>query len=64
MKVSAADQIYALLQQEALLDEEVAQRLPNIPRSTLRRARRELVIRKKIAPVGEGRAPRYKATTP
>jgi len=59
--MSAANQIYALLQNEALFDSELAERLPSFSPNTIRRARRDLVSQGKIAPVGSEKSPRYKA---
>lgn len=64
MKTSAADQIYALLKNEALFDDEVAERLPSFSRNTIRRARGSLSASGKIIAVGHGRSPRYKVPDP
>lgn len=62
MKTSAADRILEVLKNGPLLDEQVAQRLPEFSRNTIRRARRELVTNGKIEPVGTGRTVPYKLT--
>lgn len=60
MKTSAADSILETLKNGPLYDDEVAQKLPEFSRNTIRRARRELVTAGKVEPVGTGRIVRYK----
>lgn len=61
MKLTTADRIFTLLKEKGpLYDEEISAYLPDVSRNTLRRARRDLVVARRIEPVGYGRIVKHR----